>query len=309
MNRPLLLSLALTSSLLTVGDASADTRSWTAVKKVIGKGDTTVVSIDLAAIRNTSLFKAGWQMFEANAGEAKGVFDGIKAGCGVDVTTAVTDFTLVMQGDDRPLLAFGLDGVDEAKVASCMGVVVGQMLNMPGLTFAATRKGKLTEYAVKGEKEKVYVAWLAKDVLVFTEDVNDAKQLTRRLSGKGATGDLAKLIGKTTASAPLWFAVAQKEKENGRTILGGYGKLELAAGTIKAAGAILMSKATEATAMATEGNQKLGEARTEMAGKSAELARILSSVKIGASGAEVTISGAVSDKDAATLVPQLDTLF
>ena len=42
MNRSVTLALAVTTSLLIARSAAADTRSWTAVKKVIGKGDTTV---------------------------------------------------------------------------------------------------------------------------------------------------------------------------------------------------------------------------------------------------------------------------
>lgn len=311
MNRTVTAALAVTVSLLVARAASADTRSWTALKKVIGKGDTTVVGIDLAQLRSSTAFQAGLQLFLDSEEEARKVFDTVKADCGIDVTTALSDITVVMQGDgDRPLIAFGLDGLDEAKVVECLGIVAGKMTGMPGVKLTGKKKGKVTEYSVKGEPKKLYAAWLAKDVLVFTDDANDRKRLEKRLAGKGATGDLKQLIGRTSTAAPFWFAVAQKEVDHDRTILGGFGKFELTGGIFKGSGAIWMSKPAEAVGMAAEGTEHLAKAKSEVAGlKLPELARALATVTIAASGAEVVITGSVADKDIPVIVPQLDKVF
>ena len=312
MNRSVTLALAVTASLLAARSATADTRSWTAVKKVIGKGDSIVIGIDLAQVRTTTAFQQGLQLFLSQEEEAKGVFDIIKSDCGFDITTTVSDITVVMQDDgDRPLIAFGLDGIDEARVVTCMGAVAGKMTGMPSPKLTGKKIGKITEYSVKGEKKKLYAAWLAKDVLVFTDDANDKAKLTKRLTGKGPLGDLKTFIGLSAPTAPLWFAVAKREKEDGRQILGGYGKAELAGGMIKLAGSVVFSKPDEATAFAAEGQQGLVDAKKEIAAdpKLVEVGKAINTVTITASGNEGRIAGQVADKDIAKIVPQLDHLF
>jgi hypothetical protein len=310
MNRSLTTSAAFALSLLVASTASADTRSWTAVKKVIGKGDAIVVGIDLARLRTTGAYQQGLQLFLAAEDEARTVLDTVKADCGFDVTTVLSDLTVVMRPDGNdPLIAFGLDGIDEAKAVACIGLVAGKMVDKPGVKLVGKRIGKITEYSIKGERDRLYAAWLAKDVLVFTEDVNDRKRLERRIAGKGATGDLAKFIGRTSPASPFWFAVAMREREDGRTIIGGHGRLDVAAGTFKGAGAIVMSKPQEATDMAAEGAAGLAEAKKEMAPKVPELARILGTLAITAVGDEVRITGSASDKDIGALIPQLGNLF
>jgi hypothetical protein len=309
MNRTITVSLAVASTLLAVQTAAADTKSWTALKKVVGKGDNGIVSIDFAKLRGTAAFQAGLKMFLDEETEAKGVLDAIKADCKIDVFTAVTDLTVAMQDGDHPLIAVGLDGVDEAKFTACMGLVVSKMMNLPPVTFTATRKGKISEYSVKGEPKKLYMGWLAKDVLVFTEEVNDGKLLASRLAGKGAKGDLAKFVGKAAKSSAMWLAVADKDVEDGRTIMGGYGQLEVAAGTLKLSGAVVMSKPAEATSMATEGTAAIGELKSQAGAQVPELGRLLSTVVIAAKGSDVAISGSIADKDLAALIPQLDKLF
>jgi hypothetical protein len=310
MNRTLTATLAVAVSLLVTRAATADTRSWTAVKKVLGSGDAIVVGFDLTKLRTTGAYQAGLQLFLADENEAKQVFDSVKSDCGFDVTTVVSDITVVMQKDaENPLIAFGLDGLDEAKVVTCLGIVAGKMTGMPSPKLTGRKIGKITEYSVKGEKKKLYAAWLATDVLVFTDDANDRKKLEKRVAGRGATGALGKYLARTSTTAPFWFAATMNEREGGRTIVGAHGRIDLAGGVWKATGAMVMSTAAEATDMAAEGNAGMAEAKTEMAGKSPELGRAISTVTIGAKGTEVVISGQIGDKDFATIIPQLDHLF
>lgn len=304
-------ALALTVSLLATGDAAADTRSWTAVKKVVGKGDTAVVSIDIAQLRSSASFKAGLDLITSEEAEFRTIMDAVKSDCGFDVITSLSDITVVFQKDgDDPLIAFGLDGVDEPRVVSCLGKIAGKMTNNPAVTLKGKKVGKVTEYSVDGEAKKLYAAWLAKDVLAFTDDANDKKRLEKRLTGKGISPDLKKMLAKTSAAAPFWFAVAMKEKERGRTILGGYGKFELAAGIFKGAGAMVMSKPAEATDMAAEGTEALKQAKAEIIeNKLIELGKVMDTVTIGATGAELTITASVPDKDVPTILKQFDKVF
>ena len=103
--------------------------------------------------------------------------------------------------------------------------------------------------------------------------------------------------------------MSAKERDNGRTILGGHGRLELAGGVFKAAGAVVLAKPAEASSMAAEGKAGLGEVQKEMAAKLPELGRAMATITINAVGNEMTLSGSVSDKDLAVIVPQLDHLF
>ncbi|HVV82475.1 MAG TPA: hypothetical protein VHE35_05320 [Kofleriaceae bacterium] len=310
MNRTAAASaLTVAVSLFLAHDASADTRSWTAVKKVIGKGDTAVVSIDLSQLRSSAAFQQGLQLLLDGEADAKQAFDSVKSECGYDVTAVVSDMTVVMQGDEHPLIAFGLEGLDEGKAIDCIAAVAGKMANQPGVKLTGKKLGKITEYSVAGEDKKLYAAWLAPDVLAFTEDVNDKKALQTRVSGHGATGDLAKFLKKTTPAAPFWVAVAQKDKEDGRTILGGYGKVDLAGGIFSLAGSVVLSKPAEATGMAAEGNEAIGNAKQQAAKQSPALAKAISTVVIKAAGSEVQITAQVPDKDLPAIIPQLDHVF
>lgn len=298
-------------SLFIAAPAAAQSKSWKAVSKSVPSGTTVVFGANLAPIRATSSYKAVLQMFLAEEDEARQAFDLIKTSCSLDVPSVISDVTVMIRevaGDESPLVVLGLDGVDEAKLIACVESVGKQMGGGADVKLSSKKKGKITEYTLPGEPKKLYAAWLAPDVLAFTEDVNDKAKLAKLLAGKAPRGPLATMLGKVSTTAPVWFAVSIKEKESWGTILGGWGQLDIAAGTLTGNGHMLTAKAAEATAAVADAHEGLAEAKAEAAKQPLAL-ELLDTVKITAAGAQVDITASAADKDIVTLLPQLEKIF
>jgi len=303
-----LVTVALSWSLAQ--SAAAESRSWKAVKGSVNGSATIVVGANLEPIRQTATYATALTMFLDEHEDAKQAFDMIKSTCQIDVPTAVADVTAVMKADEKPLVVLGLNGLDEAKVVACLEKIVHQMSGgKTTVTFTAKKAGKITEYSVAGETKKLYVAWLAADVLAFTDDVNDKAKLAAMLKGKAPKGALGAMLGKLSTAAPVWFAATMKEKEAGiGTVTGVYGTAEISGGVISATGHAVMAKPAEATAALNAGTAALAEAKTK-AGKIPAAAKLIESIKLVAAGKEVTATGSIADKDILGMIPELEAIF
>jgi hypothetical protein len=258
-------SIVVALSLCLVGTAAAQSKSWTAVQKSVNTSATIVFGVNLKPIRATTSYAAGLQMFLAQEPPAKEAFELIKTNCGIDVPNAISDATFIMKEDDKPLVVIGLDGINEAKLLGCMEKIVVTMGGPADLKISAKKKGKITEYSAPGEKKKLYAAWLAPDVVAFTDDPNDKAKLTKMLAGKAPKGIVASGLAKVSTAAPIWAAVAKKEKESFGTMLGGYGQVDISGGKVTVSGHLIWSKPAEATTALAEAQKGLAEAKVEAA--------------------------------------------
>lgn len=306
--RKTLLTAVVGLLLCFAGSAVAQSKSWTAVQKSINSSATIVFGVNLKPIRATATYTAGLQMLLSEEESAKQAFEMIKSTCNIDVPTAVADATFVMKEDEKPLVVLGLDGLDEAKVVGCLEKIGGQMAGKGDLKLTKKKVGKLTEYSMPGEKKKLYVAWLAADVLAFTDDPNDKGKLTKMLGGKPAKGIVGTGLGKISTAAPIWASVAKKEKEDIGTILGGYGQVDINAGVITLTGHVIWSKPAEATAAVADAQKGLAEAKTKAA-KSPGVLKVLNTVTVSANGKEIDLKASVDDKEIIKLLPELDHIF
>jgi hypothetical protein len=295
-------------SLFATRSATAQSKSWTAVQKSIDPKATIVFGINLKAIRTTATYTGGLQMLLQQEESAKQAFEMIKTTCSIDVPTAVADATFVMKEDEKPLVVLGLDGVDEAKVVACLEKIGAQKSGTAGVKITGKKKGKITEYSVPGESKKLYAAWLAPDVLAFTDDPTDKGKITKALAGTKPKGLVGTGIGKLSTAAPIWAAVAKKDKESFGTMLGGYGQLDIANGTITITGHVIWSKPAEASAALAEAQKGLGEAKTEAA-KYPKVQKVLGTVTMGVTGKELDFKVSAEDKDILSLVGDLDHIF
>ncbi len=296
-------------SLFVTRPAAADSKSWTAVKRSVSPKAAIVFGFNLDPIRATGSYAAALKMFLAESNEANQAFELIKTSCQIDVATAISDATVIMKLDEKPLVVLGLNGLDEPKVIDCMEKIVKSFAGGgPAPTLTAKKKGKVTEYSAPGEAKKIYVAWLAADVVAFTDDPGDKGKLTKMLTGGAAKGALGTMIGKVSTSAAVWAAVVKKADAPFGTFTGGYGAVEISGGTISASGHMTLSKPAEATAGATAGNAKLVEAKAEFA-KIPAAVKLMDTIKIVASGKLIDITGSIADKDILALLPQLESIF
>jgi hypothetical protein len=293
---------------LLSGTAAAQSKSWTAVQKTIDPKATIVFGVNLKTIRTTATYASGLQMLLQQEESAKEAFDMIKTTCSIDVPTAVADATFVMKEDEKPLVVLGLDGVDEAKAIGCLEKIGQQKSGKTDIKISAKKKGKITEYSVPGESQKLYVAWLAPDVLAFTDDPTDKAKITKALAGGKAKGLVGTGIAKVSTASAIWAAVAKKEKESFGTMLGGYGQLDIAGGTLTVTGHVIWSKPAEAQSALAEGQKGLEQGKTEAA-KYPKVQKLLGTVTLGVTGKELDFKASADDKDILSLVGDLDHLF
>lgn len=297
---------AVALSLTFAATAHAESKSWAAVKGSIHGKANIVMGGNLAAARSTKVFSSALQMMLSEEEDAKRAFEMIKTGCNIDVPAAIADFTVVMRDGDDPLVVLALDGLDEAKLVGCVETLAAKELGK-AVKLTAKKKGKITTYSVPGEKEKLYFAWLAKDVLAFSEDPTAKGKLEKLLAGKAAKGALGKYLGKVNSDHALWAGVSMKEKEDGLTILGGYGSVDLAAGKWNGTAHIVMGSDKDANTAAAMGNQGLGEIRTKAKGTS--VSAMINSLVLAAVGAELEVKATLADADLTQLVTDFDKIF
>ncbi len=294
-------------SLFAAATATAESKSWSAVKGSVMPKAAIVFGGNLDAVRTTKVYTSAVQALLASEPDAREAFTLIKDTCKIDVPTAVADFTVVMQRDEKPLIVLGLNGLDEARLVGCLEAVAqkktGQAVKLTG-----KRKGKITSYSIPGEKKQIHAAWLAKDVIAFIDDPSNRGRLQAMTTGKAAKGQLGKLLGKANTSAPLWAAVAIKEKEDGMTIQGGYGDVSLAGGKFTASIHVELASAAEAQKGLTMGQQALAEVKKAMPANTT-LASLLGSLKLGATGAELDLTATMADGDAMQIAKDLDNAF
>ena len=111
----LLLSVATVAALATT--ATADTRSWNAVKGMLPDHVNVVVGANLAALRSTSLYNAVMPTLLAKVPDGKRGIDLVKSTCGIDLHSAVIDATFAMGDDERGITVLALDkSLDQKRV-------------------------------------------------------------------------------------------------------------------------------------------------------------------------------------------------
>ena len=306
MIKPVAVAVVASALALSAANAEAGSKSWTAVKGSINPKANVIVGGSFAAVRSTKLFSSALQLLLTEEHDAQEAFTLIKDACSIDVPTAIADFTVVMKDGEDPLVVLGLDGVDEKKALTCLEAIGSKQTGNP-VKVTGKKKGKVTTYSIPGEKDKLYFAWLAPDVLAFTEDPNKPGKLEKALAGKAAKGDLGKLVAKVNSDAPLWAAVAMKEKEDGMQINGGYGGVELAGGKFNGTVHVVMGSDADAQKAAAMGTAGLGELKQKAAKTS--VAAFINSVTISAAGLELTVTGAIADGDLTKMIADLDRVF
>jgi hypothetical protein len=301
-------ALALTAaSMLLATSAAADSKSWTAVKGSISPKATVVLGGNVDAVRKTKAFAGAMQLLFSEEPDAKEAFDLVKSECAIDVPAAISDFTVVMNKDEKPLVVLGLSGVDEAKAMKCFEAVALKKTGQ-AVTLDAKKKGRVTMYSLHGDSKQVYAAWLAKDVLAFTDEPSEKGRLEKFLAGKVAKGELGKRLAKVSSDAPIWAAVVLKERENGLTMLGGYGTIDLAAGKFTANAHVVLGSAKEVqTAVALSG-QAMTEAKQHVT-SSPNLAAIFNTITIAGNGNLLDVTAAMPDQDLKPLMTEFDHLF
>lgn len=288
------------------GSASAETKSWAAIKTKLPSGTIAVASIDFKTLRTSAGFSTLISAFFDDVKVVKQTVDTIKQVCSLDAVATISDITIVVRPDvapvkdERVLFAFGLDGIDETKLVACADKVLRKMDPKLGITG---KPGKISEYKLAGDPKPHYAAWVAKDVVVVSTTSNVRTDLEAVLKGTVARDTLAASIGKVTQTATGWLALGTHEK-----VKSGHFTFEIAKGAITIGGKLVADTAANAKRMVDEQNQEIAE-RIKDDKRKPNATKFLKAMKLTAAGTEVTFKLEAKEGDLRDIVTAFDRLF
>jgi hypothetical protein len=288
--------------------AHAQSKSWTAAKAVL-PGDLFVVAGgNITTIQKSTIYQSIVPALLQKERDAKEGLEMVKTACGIDVQTSITDAVVAVKENEKGLIVAAVSGIDEAKVTACLQKIADKESKEKGKTKKITAKtsGKIVEYSMEGENEKLYVAWLASDVIAMATDPTDKSLLEKMIGGKGAvakSGDMAKALGKVNTSAAVWFAVAKKtpvgEGKTKATMKIAFGAVDIAAGIVSVVGEMVLSSSAEAKAFADQIKAEMAQNAGNMP---AEFQKLAKSVVIATSSESVTIKFSLTEKELMSLI-------
>jgi len=326
--------------LLTAGaahDARADSKSWTAVKGLLPDNVNVIAGANLATLRGTAIYQTVVPRLIAKEPDAQRVFDLAKSTCGLDLHAALVDATIAMGDDERGVVVVTLDkSLDQRKLVDCFGkLVTAQMTTQlaPPPTIAeaqppatgglragakrpATRPapaakpatpkivakttGKITEYGIAGEPKKLYIAWLAADVLAISTDPDDKALLDRMIGGKGTQGAMTKLVGKASPGSAIWLATTKPTPvPTGGTMKAGFGTVDATRGNVALDMHMVMTTAKDAKKFVDDAVQLLTVARSQIP---PQFAGLVDALKVSAAGDDASMKLVAAERDLLGLI-------
>ncbi len=313
MNR--LLSLTSLTSLALVGllsTAAAEPRSWTASRAVLPDQVTVVAGASLSAMRATQLYQTIVPPLIEKEADAKRAFELARSTCSIDLYAAIDDATFAVGADDRGVVVLGLGkGMDQKRILGCLNKVVAKQAKDRQATakqpataapkITVTMTGKIAEYTMTGETEKLYLAWLAPDVVAIATDPDDRALLERMTSGKGARGNLAGVLGKVNTSATVWFTTTKQTpvQATGVTTKAIYGTIDTTGGQVRVDTHAIMSSAKEAKKLVDDATALLGAMKSQVPPM---FTKAVDSLKLVAVGDAATMKFGMTEQDLISLI-------
>jgi hypothetical protein len=288
----------LVSVLAPLAQARAESKSYAAVKGLLPDKTAVLVGANISTIQKTTIYQSLVPALINKEPDAKEGLEMVKTACGIDVVTSVVDVTVALTEDETAVIAVALSGgIDEKKVVECLNKMAEK--EKKGKLVSKTT-GKITEYTMQGEKDKLYIAWLAKDVLAIASEPTDKAMLEKMIAGKGAKGDVSKAIGKINTDAAFWVAAAKKTPmQKAGTMKMGYGTVDVKSGVIAVDGHIIMSSAAEAKKLVDDAKKDMDKSKAQMP---PDLAKIMTSLKFTANGDDANFTLSLTEKELMQIV-------
>jgi hypothetical protein len=295
-------SLAVVGCLsFVVGSAAADTKSWTALKGKVPATTAILVGADVNALRATPSFGKVVDWIKAQDKDTSAMLDLVKSTCGMDLPAMFSDVTLALTKEEKGVIVIGFNGMDQTKLLDCANKVLAKV--DPKMKLTGKASGKLTEYTMTGENDKLWGAWVSGDVLAVSTEKDGHAMLDAMLAGQAASGDLGGYLSKANTAAAGWAAFYV----NDDGFKGGYGTLTLGP-TLKVALRLAGMTAKDGE----KGRKEVGQGvkkGIERSAKQPELKKVFQSVKVGGKGEEVTVDASVPEASLPSLLPAFDKVF
>jgi hypothetical protein len=334
-----LLSAAVVVALLSTA-ASANSRSWTAVKNTLPDHVEVVAGANLAALRGTSLYGSIIPQLLAKEPDARKAIDLAKATCAIDLHAAVRDVTFAVGDDQRGVIVLALDkSIDQKRVVDCATKIAASQ-HAPSTTAsadvatttpakgglkagakkppvaaktpppAATPRapkivakpaGKLTEYSLDNDPSaRVYVAWLALDVVAFATDPDDKALLDKMLGGKGAKGTLASYLVKARPSAAIWLASTKAQTvQAGVNMKGAFGTIDATKGNVAVDMNLVLASAKEAKDFVDQATALIASMKSSIP---PQFQKLVDSLKLTAAADAANVKLTATEKDIASVI-------
>jgi hypothetical protein len=297
MKRARLAPALIALSLITffAGEAAAQSKSWTAARAVL-PGDLMLVGGgNIATVQKTALYQQVVPGLIASEAEAGAVIGMAKSGCAIDVHALVGDVTMAVDEDEHALIVVSLRGTSQAKLLACFQKLARQHGHKGKVT--ARKTGRIVEYSMAGERDKVYAAWLAADVVAFSNVPDDKAVLAKMIGGKGPKGTVAAALGNVNTGAAFWAVYGKAARiDTGMNLKVGYGNVELAGGKVLIDARIVLASAKEAADCVAKTNQEIAKAQAS-GDIPAQLSAVIKAVKLTAAGDEVQVKASLSEQD------------
>jgi hypothetical protein len=286
-------TIALAAILCVGTTAHAETKAWTAAKKVLPAGSQIVGGMNMAVARNSSLYQTAMPMMLSQAGAAKDQLDSIKKACGIDMLEAIDSIAIGFDDNQRGAVVIAIKGTTRKDLETC----AEKRATAGGKKFATkTDKadGGLTLYSGIDGKD-VWVKWLAADVVALTTSPDDKDATTKLLAG-GAMSDkaLKARVGKTNTDAMAWGVATMTEKLDavGATMSAAYGSINAASSNL----AVNIHVVVENAKTATDAAKKLNDLADDAKKSNQIPAEISKSLSIKSASDEVVVTTTFPEK-------------
>lgn len=319
-----LLSLAASLVLFSTA-ASADSRSWAVAKGMLPDNVNVVVGANLATLRGTSLYGSLLPILMAKEPDLKRAIDMAKDTCAIALDKSIVDATFAMNTDDRGVVIVALDkALDQKRIVDCLTKFVAKAPPAPaeadlkgnGLKGAAKKPdvakadkapappapklvakttGRITEYGLDTQTDRLFAAWLAPDVVAIATDASDKALLEKMLAGKGAKGTITTFLAKAPSTAAIWLATTKPQAmPTGGTMKGGFGTIDTTKGNVNVDLSIVLGSAKEAKGFVDQVTALLADAR---GGIPAQFHKLVDALKLSAAADAANVKLSATEKD------------
>ena len=280
--------------------AHANSRSWAQAKRALPEGPVILMGANMATIRKSALYKKYVPDILAKANEVQEGFRLVKDSCGIDVEKAVRDVVIAMWQDEKGAIFASVRGLTAKKMTSCLKKIA---LKKDGAALSVNKQGKIYEYSVANDSEKLYLAWLGSVVVMGTEPT-DRKLLERAIGGKGAVvkkGDLKGALKKVKTSAAVWMAMGKHKEMASLGVQSFVGSLKLAKKKVDVSMRMEFPDPNQAQTMAN----MMSQMQAGQAGGGAGAAALMQGLKVSSSGSDVIMSLKMAEADLMSMISVL----
>jgi len=283
------LALAILLVSTAAHSALADSRAWTAARKLIPAGMETVAGVNAATAHNSQLYQTLLPSLLAKNPDAAAQLDGIKTDCGIDVIGSIDSIAVGLDSSQKGTIVVAFRGTNRSKLEAC----AQKRAKAKQKTLAISSTGGLTKYSGLGEDGQLYMRWIGQDVVAIATSPDD-KDASLAATAGGVAGDRALHgLSAVNTGASVW-AVSSKQADLpgdlGAKMTGMYGSANVASGTIAVDVHVAVDSPTSASTAATKAESELAPMRGAPG-----VADLLKTVKVTAAGNEILVTAQVPE--------------